>query len=186
MMDADRWRQIETVFQTALKSDPDVRSLFLEEACVDDAELREEVRTLLVAHEEAGSFMDTTALAVAAALEAPDPLSLAQVQSLGPYRIITHIATGGMGDVYLARDAKLDRKIALKVLSAEFASDHERVRRFRQEARAASALNHPNIITIYEVGRSGDHDFIAMELVQGGTLDAIIGRKALPLLTALE
>src|SRR5262249_56444712 len=97
MMDADRWRQIETVFQTALKSEPDLRSLFLDQACVDDAELREEVRTLLAAHEEAGSFMTTTALAVAAALEDPDPLSLAQVDTLGPYRIINHIASGGNG-----------------------------------------------------------------------------------------
>src|SRR5262249_47884773 len=186
MMDADRWRQIETVFQTALKSDPDVRSLFLEEACVDDAELREEVRTLLVAHEEAGSFMDTTALAVAAALEAPDPLSLAQVQSLGPYRIITHIATGGMGDVYLARDAKLDRKIALKVLSAEFASDHERVRRFRQEARAASALNHPNIITIYDIGEEAGFHYIAMDVVEGDTIRQRLADRGVTINEALD
>jgi serine/threonine-protein kinase len=167
-MDPDRWRQIDTLFQTALKSDPDLRSALLEEACRGDAELQEEVRTLLVAHEQA-DCLDTTALELAAALE-PDPLRLEQGQTLGPYLIINHIATGGMGVVYLAQDSKLDRKIALKVLTPDFASDQERVRRFRQEARAASGLNHPNIITIYDIGEEAGTHYIAMEFVDGYTV----------------
>jgi serine/threonine-protein kinase len=170
MMNPDRWHKIEATFQTALKSDPDLRSEFLDQACAGDPELREEVRTLLAAHEQAGDFMDLPALAVAAELEDLDPLSVAHIQSLGPYLIISHVASGGMGDVYVARDSKLDRKIALKVLGADFSRDHERVRRFRQEARAASALNHPNIITIYDIGEESGIHYMAMEFVEGGTL----------------
>jgi len=106
--------------------------------------------------------------------------------TVGHYEVLEKLGEGGMGAVYKARDILLNRTAALKFLPADTADVHDKRRRFVQEAQSASALNHPNIITIYEVGRSGDHDFIAMELVQGGTLDAIIGRKALPLLTALE
>jgi serine/threonine-protein kinase len=167
-MDPHRWRQIDTVFQNALKSDPDLRSVLLDEACAEDAELRDEVQTLLIAHELA-DCLDTTALELAAALE-PDPLRLEQGQTLGPYLIMDHIATGGMGTMYLAEDPKLDRKIALKVLTADFASDQERILRFRQEARAASGLNHPNIITIYDIGEETGTHYIAMEFVEGYTV----------------
>jgi len=186
MMNPDRWHQIEAAFQTALNSDPNLRSEFLDEACAGDPELREEVRTLLAAHEQAGDFMDLPALAIAAELDEPDPLSLAHIQSLGPYRIISHIATGGMGDVYLAKDSKLDRKIAIKVLGADFARDHERVRRFRQEARAASALNHPNIITIYDIGEESGIHYMAMEFVEGTTIRQRLAERRLSTAEALD
>jgi serine/threonine-protein kinase len=186
MISPDRWHQIEAAFQTALNSDPNLRSEFLDEACAGDPELREEVRTLLAAHEQAGDFMDLPALAIAAELDEPDPLSLSHIQSLGPYRIVRHIATGGMGDVYQAQDSKLDRKIALKVLGADFARDHERVRRFRQEARAASALNHPNIITIYDIGEESGIHYMAMEFVEGATIRQRLADGNLALADALN
>jgi len=186
MMNPDRWRQIEATFQTALKSDPNFRSAFLDDACLGDPELREEVRTLLIAHDEVGNFMDQPAFAIAAALDEPDPLSVAQVKELGAFRIISHIATGGMGDVYLAEDSKLQRKIALKVLTADFARDQERVRRFRQEARAASGLNHPNIITIYDIGEEGGIHYIAMELVEGDTIRQRLADRGLAITEALD
>ena len=100
-------------------------------------------------------------------------------QTISHYRILDKLGSGGMGEVYLAEDRRLGRKLALKILPAEFTRDPDRVARFEQEARAASALNHPNIITIYEVAKAGDRDFIAMELIQGQTLDRIIGHKPL-------
>ena len=90
--------------------------------------------------------------------------------NLGRYHILSRIGAGGMGEVYLAQDSTLDRRVALKILSEEFASDTERMRRFVQEAKAASALNHPNIITIYEIGKTGNKHFIAAEYIDGETL----------------
>src|SRR5437016_11905342 len=100
-------------------------------------------------------------------------MSLTANRNLSHYRIVKQIGAGGMGEVYLAKDTKLDRKVALKLLPAEFTRDEDRVRRFVQEAKAASALNHPHIVTIYEIGEAEAGRFIVMELVQGQTLRAL-------------
>ena len=96
--------------------------------------------------------------------------NLADGHSLGHYRIVSKIGAGGMGEVYLAEDARLERRVALKILPATFAQDAERMRRFVQEAKAISALNHPNILTIYETGETDDTNYIASEYVEGETL----------------
>src|SRR6202163_3827218 len=97
-------------------------------------------------------------------------MALTSGTKLGPYEIQSPLGAGGMGEVYRARDTRLDRSVAIKILSAAFSADCDRLHRFEQEARAASALNHPNIVTIYELGQDGSSHYIAMELVQGKTL----------------
>src|ERR1700722_5273002 len=107
-------------------------------------------------------------------------------QRLGPYEILAAIGAGGMGEVYKARDTRLDRFVALKILAPDVVANPERKRRFSQEAKSASTLNHPNIITIYDIGREGDVDYIAMEYVQGRTLDSLIGQAGLRINEALK
>src|SRR5262245_61570798 len=112
--------------------------------------------------------------------------AIAKPKSIAHYRILERLGAGGMGAVYKAYDERLDRVVAIKVLSADTVAHDDRRRRFLQEARAASALNHPNILTIYEIGEADDKPFIVMEYIQGETLRRKIGGKSLPLVSALE
>ncbi|HSP62253.1 MAG TPA: hypothetical protein VLQ90_04655, partial [Pyrinomonadaceae bacterium] len=145
---ADRWQQIDRLFHATLACAPEQRAGFLSQACGDDEALRAEVESLLRAHEQDGSFLDLPAYEVAADFLADAFGRLFAGQQIGPYKIISPLAAGGMGEVYLAQDSRLGRKIALKLLPRDFAKDQHRVRRFAQEARAASALNHPNVCVI--------------------------------------
>src|SRR5262245_5885362 len=157
MMNPDRWRQIEVLYQAALERDAIERAAFLDEACAGDEELRLEVESLLMADEEAKKsedFLNQNALQVAARVIAQDQKQSLLGRKIGRYQILSLLGAGGMGEVYLAQDPRLGRKLALKFLPQEFTRDRERVQRFKQEARAASALNHPNIITIFEIGRA--------------------------------
>ncbi len=165
-MDPERWQQIDKLLGEALEREPRDRRIFLEQACAGDAELRKEVEALLEAHEKAGSFVERPALD----LIAQQPRQSLVERKLGPYEILSLIGRGGMGEVYQARDTRLDRMDALKILPLEVASDPDRLRRFVREAKAASALNHPNIATIYEIGESDGIHWIAMELVEDETL----------------
>jgi serine/threonine protein kinase/Flp pilus assembly protein TadD len=178
-MKPERFQQVETIFQAALKRDPASRASFLDGACLDDDELRKEVESLLAAHDEAGSFIHTPAVEAAAELMADEHSDSLTGQSLGQYKIISRIGAGGMGEVYLAQDSRLGRKVALKLLPDLFASDAERLSRFKREARAASALNHPNVATIYEIGETAVSNYIAMEFVEGETLATKINGKPL-------
>ncbi|MGH9648959.1 MAG: serine/threonine-protein kinase, partial [Terriglobales bacterium] len=108
-------------------------------------------------------------------------MALSAGTRVGPYEILSPIGAGGMGEVYRARDSRLGRDVALKVLPDELSADRERLQRFEQEARAASALNHPAIVTIYELGQADAASYIAMELVEGDTLRALLTAGALPL-----
>lgn len=169
-MKPERWQQLDQLFHSALERAPAERGAFLDEACAGDHSLRKQVDRLLSAHEEAGSFIESPALEVEARSLAGDQGESAVGQTISHYKILSSLGVGGMGEVYLAEDSSLGRKIALKLLPADFTRDRDRVRRFQQEARAASALNHPNIITIYEIGQVDERHFIATEFIDGETV----------------
>lgn len=160
-MKPERWRQVDQLFQAALERATEERTAFINEACGDDS-LRREVEALLAADGEAGNLIEAPAYQLAAPLIAEDDSRSLAGKSIGHYRIISLLGKGGMGEVYAATDTLLGRKVAVKLLPAEFTRDAGRVRRFRHEARAASAFNHPSIITIHEIGEvqteaSGTH-----------------------------
>src|SRR5262245_55317564 len=183
MMERDRWEQIERLYHAALERGTDAREAFLDEACAGDEALRSEVAGLLACDVPSDSFIRSPAIEIAARALADEPLieasnepmgNLIAGSQIGAYQLLSPLGRGGMGEVYLALDTRLGRKVALKLLPAEFTADDVRVRRFAQEARAASALNHPNIITIHEIGEtateSGSLRYIVTEYVDGETL----------------
>ena len=155
--------------------------------CAGDAELQTEASSLVSAYDAAADFIEEPAIAQDAHVILGDH-SLNHIgQEIGPYKIIDRLGSGGMGEVYLAQDARLDRLVALKVLPAYFVSDDTRLRRFQREARAASALNHPNILTIHEVGELEGVHFIATEFIDGQTIrELIAARDELSLTDALD
>ncbi|MBK9314130.1 MAG: AAA-like domain-containing protein [Acidobacteria bacterium] len=197
-MDQEKWKKIDKLYHSARKRSAGDRAAFLEEAAAGDDELRQEVESLLASDEEAGEFLSKPALAIAAgelAEEAPDEqadelpdeqLVSMMGREIGNYRILSHLGAGGMGQVYLAEDVRLGRKVALKLLPAQFTRDSERLSRFGQEARAASSLNHPNIITIYEIGRLDDIHYIAAEYIAGRTLRQLFKRGQLSILDLVD
>jgi serine/threonine protein kinase/Tfp pilus assembly protein PilF len=185
-MDAERWQQIERLFHAALERESSGRAAYLSDACGGDDALRAEVQALIESHEQSHTFIERPAGDIAAALFAHKEVRLKIGQTLGPYKILSLLGTGGMGEVYLAQDTRLGRHVALKRLPAEFTLDTERVLRFEQEARAASALNHPNIITIHEIRQIEGVHFIVTEFIEGETLRPQMAGTGLRLLEAIE
>jgi serine/threonine-protein kinase len=170
-MTPERWQRVKELFQSALEREPSQRTAFLDQACAGDEELRKEVESLIASHEKTGSFIDAPCFEAAAQVLGEENPELTPGQRIGHYKILSLLGAGGMGEVYLAQDSKLGREIALKLLPAQFTTDGNRLRRFEQEARVASALNHPNICMIHEVGETeDDRHYIAMEYVDGVTL----------------
>ncbi|MBV9926739.1 MAG: protein kinase [Acidobacteria bacterium] len=169
-MTPERYQRVKELFHSALERTPEERPAFLAEACGDDTALLAKVEALVAANEQPGSFMDAPAYAVAAEMLTENSTGALVGQSIGHYQVLALLGSGGMGDVYLARDTRLGRKVALKLLPDYLTDDESRIRRFKQEARAASALNHPNVLTIYEIERAGGRHFIATEFVEGETL----------------
>ena len=170
IMTPKRWQQVKEIFHSALQHAPGERSAFLSTACGGDDALRKEVESLLAAHGKDGSFIDSPVYEAAADLIMDEKAELRPGQTVGSYEIVSFISRGGMGEVYLAQDKRLGRKVALKLLPSSVTKDSNRLHRFEQEARAASALNHPNIITIYEIREADSTLMIATEFVEGETL----------------
>jgi eukaryotic-like serine/threonine-protein kinase len=169
-----------------LERNAEQRDAFLRHACKGDEALRREVVSLLGSHEEANSFIRTPAIDIAAELLGNRERKLTRGQHVGHYEIVSLLGEGGMGEVYLAYDVKLGRHVALKRLPAKFTLDADRVQRFKQEARAVSALNHPNIVTIHEIGRSNSSHFITTEFIEGETLRQRIAKDPMMLDEALD
>jgi eukaryotic-like serine/threonine-protein kinase len=168
-MTPERWRQVDELYHAALAQPAGQRAAFLAQACARDEALREKIESLLKAHERAGGFLDSPVWPRRFGLA--DQTGLKPGTQVGPYQILSLLGVGGMGEVYLAEDPRLGRKIALKLLPEESTQNLERVRRFEREARAASALNHPNILTVYEIGKIERNYFIATEFIDGQTLN---------------
>ncbi len=185
-MTPERWRQVESLFHSAQERAPAERAAFLDSACRSDEELRREVESLLAAHDRDGSFLDSPAYEGGAGRRAEDQSASLAGREVVHYRVLSLVGAGGMGEVYLAEDTRLGRKIALKFLPSHFTRDGDRLRRFKQEARAASALNHPNILTVHEIGESEGHHYIATEFVEGETLRTAISGARLKPIEALD
>src|SRR5438876_2889313 len=184
-MALDLWQQVQQLFDAALQQSPEKRQQFLEQECASNQELRQEVESLLAAHDESGSFMAEPALAGMAEVLHRATSRFQPGESLGTYKILALVGRGGMGDVYRARDTRLKRDVAIKVLPQAFSADRERLRRFGQEARSAAALNHPNIISVHDMGTADGSPYIVSELLEGQNLREVLrhwpvlARKAL-------
>src|SRR5438876_542967 len=168
------WENLQQIFHSAIALAPHERADYLNEACDGDLTLRQAVESLLKSHEETDNFVDTPAYQAAAEMLLDDE-DLKSGQTISHYRILSLLGEGGMGSVYLADDTKLHRRVSLKFLSKNFTQDRERLRRFEQEARAISALNHPNTLTIHEINETDGRRFIATEYVEGQTLRERLG-----------
>jgi len=175
-MNPEEWAQIDELFAQALNVPPDKRPALLDQACSGNDSLRRQVESLLASDSHAQSFLEQPPGEIAAELLSSETPRFEKGQLIGHYTVIGWLGGGGMGEVYLAQDSRLNRRVAIKVLRRPFLSDSNRVRRFVQEARAASSLNHPNIVTIHEVGQVEGAPFIVAEFIEGQTL-----RRRLPL-----
>lgn len=198
LVTADQWQKLEAIFQAALDRPPELRRAFIDEACAGDELLKSEAERLVSSFEEASDFIETPAFVNRISSEQADRITnfhsgatgglsrdwvagLAVGRKIHQYELLSLLGAGGMGEVYLARDCHLDRQVALKLLPSHFTTEAAHVRRFEREARAASSLNHPNIITIHEIGEVEDTHFIATEFIEGQTLRERIRSGALGL-----
>ena len=165
-----RFQTIEEIFLAALEQEPDQVSAFLDTACEGDAVLRREVEALLASDQRAGRFIETSSVGLATKVIQNQQADSLVGRTIGHYKISESIGTGGMGEVYLATDMTAGRKAALKLLPLRFTGDAERLKRFQREAHAVVGLNHPNIVTVYEIGEDHSTHYIASELIEGETL----------------
>ena len=182
-MEIERWKQIERVYNKVFDTSADKRSALLDETCAGDPDLRREVESLLSASDDPATFLSRQELQGHISRLASEPAAQVVGSTVGHYHVLSFLGAGAMGEVYLARDSILDRQVALKLLPEQYTQDPERVARFVREAKAASSLNHPNIITIHEIGQANGIWFIAAEYIEGVTLRE---RLALGKLTAEE
>ena len=185
-MEPARWHRITEIYHATIARPLEERASFLGKECLGDEGLRKQVEAMVTSHDRSSDFIETPAFAVAPELLLDEPTADLIGQLVGHYRIESLIGVGGMGEVYLARDERLGRKVALKFLPARFTADETQLSRFKTEARAASALNHPNILTVYEIGTEEDWQFIATEFIEGMTLRASLADGRMNLRAALE
>src|SRR6266446_5713534 len=186
LMEPGRWGRITEIYHATITRPPEERASFVGQECHGDESLRKQVEAMVKSHERSGDFIESPAFAIA-----PELLIEVQTvdligQSIGHYRIESLLGVRGMGEVYLARDERLGRKVALKLLPKRLTADETQLSRFKTEARSASALNHPNILTVYEIGTEGNRHFIATEFIEGMTLRAALARGRMSVHDALE
>jgi eukaryotic-like serine/threonine-protein kinase len=182
----DLWQQVQQLFDSALQHSPEKRQEFLEQECGSNQELRREVESLLAARDESGSLMAEPAVAGRAEVLLPATSRFQLGDTLGAYKVLELVGRGGMGEVYRARDTRLKRDVAIKVLPRAFTADRERLRRFEQEARSAAALNHPNIISVHDMGTADGSPYIVSELLEGQNLREILRQGPVPARKVLD
>ncbi|MFN2442678.1 MAG: protein kinase [Thermoanaerobaculia bacterium] len=185
-MTPERWQRINDLYLEAVEHNAEARAVFLDKACDGDPSLRNEVASLVASHDQAGSFIAEPALQVAARVLADDRTASWVGRTLSHYRIESLLGVGGMGEVYLAEDTKLDRRVALKVVNETLSQHEASLERFVQEAKAASALNHPNILVIHEIGVTEEANYIVSEFVEGRTLREVITESPMKLRDVLD
>ena len=185
-MRPERWQQIEKLYHSALKQEANRRTAFLQEACAGDEDLRREVESLLAQQPQAESLVEAPALGVTAQAKAETRARSMVGRQLGAYKILSLLGAGGMGEVYRAKDTRLDRTVAIKVLPSEVSDKPEMRQRFEREARVISSLSHPHICALYDIGRQDDVDFLVMEYLEGETLADRLAKAALPIDQALR
>src|SRR5438067_4106530 len=165
-----RFNTVEEIFHAALEQEPDQVNAFLDTACEGDAVLRREVEALVESDQRAAGFIEISSVGLATKVIQNQHADSLVGRTIGHCKISESIGTGGMGEVYLATDITAGRKAALKLLPLRFTGDAERLKRFQQEAHAVVGLNHPNILTVYEIGEDHSIRYIASELIEGETL----------------
>ncbi len=185
-MEPARWRRITGIYHATIARPPEERASFLGQVCDGDEGIRKQVEAMVKSHERPGNFIESPAFAIAPELLIDEPAGDLIGQRIGHYRIESLLGVGGMGEVYRARDERLGRKVALKLLPESLTANEAQLSRFKSEARTASALNHPNILTVYEIGADANRQFIATEFIEGMTLRASLARGRMNLHEALE
>ncbi len=185
-MEPGRWVRVTDIYHATIARPPEERASFLGEECHGDESLRKQVEAMVKSHERSGDFIESPAFAIAPELLIDEPTGKLIGQLISHYRIESFLGVGGMGEVYLARDERLGRKVALKLLPEHLTADETQLSRFKTEARTASALNHPNILTVHEIGAEGTRHFIATEFIEGMTLRALLARGRMNVHDALE
>jgi serine/threonine protein kinase len=183
---SERWRKVEDILQAALERPAAERPAFLNKICGGDEELKREVESLLAFEDRAEAFIETCVMQEVGDLVVEEKSTPLVGRTFGHYRVIALIGAGGMGEVYLAEDTRLGRNIALKVLTRGFTQDRQQLQRFEQEARAASALSHPNIMAIHDIGQADNTHYIVSELIDGETLRQRLSRGPMPVGESLD
>jgi serine/threonine protein kinase len=183
-MPADQWKKVEELFERASALPSEERTAFLNQACSGDAGLRGEVESLLNLVPSAASFLEGSP--ISSIRERPKALALTAGSRLGPYEIVALVGAGGMGEVYRARDMRLNREVAIKVLGEAVAADRDRRARFEKEAHAVASLNHPNIVSLFDVGTEGDTLYTVSELIEGESLRGLLRRGPATLRKTIE
>ena len=181
-MNPERWQQISRIFKSAISLDPEARNAYVVGQCGTDDSLRAEVEKLIASHQQASdeNFIGGLAAEAAAPLlivendDEPPHRTLNNGQQFGSYVILEALGAGGMGEVYRAHDAALRRDVAIKVLTPEVADNPDRLKRFEQEARATSLLNHPNILATYDFGTTGGSPYVVSELLEGEDRKSVV------------
>jgi serine/threonine protein kinase/Tfp pilus assembly protein PilF len=182
----DNWQKVREVFDAALQQKPEERQSYINQVCSDDKTLLMEIESLFSSFDRAEDFMETPAVATVADIIEPETKTLESGKCFTHYELIKQIGTGGMGEVYLAQDKKLDRKVAVKILNERFSQDRASLRRFIREAKAASALNHPNILVIHEIGETDEAHYIVSEFIEGETLREVLIKSQMSLREVLD